>query len=205
MGGEGGSAGRHSPGITGLASAAVTAACTAGGTLALHTTQQPIADNASGGEPQCHLHGMLHCTRPGHPCLKPPLYPHPFLPLAHVLPSVKAGGCFKASDWGSALVEGLTPAPGEVTVAGKRGLCGFASTNLDFVLRHNGIRTILLAGFLVRPLGRGVLWAGGGGGGGGGGGCRVGGEIRGGARGSEGSGGGGGGRRGPRGANGELA
>jgi hypothetical protein len=32
---------------------------------------------------------------------------------------------------------------------GKRGLCGFASTNLDFILRHNGITNVALAGFLV--------------------------------------------------------
>jgi len=32
---------------------------------------------------------------------------------------------------------------------GKRGLCGFASTNLDFILRSRGIRTVVLGGFLT--------------------------------------------------------
>ena len=63
--------------------------------------------------------------------------------------SVKAGGAFKASDWGGAICEAMTPAAEDVTIQGKRGLCGFASTNLDFVLRQKGIETILLAGFLV--------------------------------------------------------
>lgn len=39
----------------------------------------------------------------------------------------------------------LLPLP----LQGKRGLCGFASTNLDFILRHNGITDVALAGFLV--------------------------------------------------------
>jgi ureidoacrylate peracid hydrolase len=44
----------------------------------------------------------------------------------------------------------MTPATEDVTIQGKRGLCGFASTNLDFVLRQKGVDTLLLAGFLVR-------------------------------------------------------
>ena len=34
-------------------------------------------------------------------------------------------------------------------VEGKRGLCGFATTNLDFILRSRGIKTIALGGFLT--------------------------------------------------------
>jgi ureidoacrylate peracid hydrolase len=34
-------------------------------------------------------------------------------------------------------------------VEGKRGLCGFATTNLDFILRSRGISTIALGGFLT--------------------------------------------------------
>ena len=43
----------------------------------------------------------------------------------------------------------MTPAPEDIIVQGKRGLCGFASTNLDFVLRQNGITNIALGGFLT--------------------------------------------------------
>ena len=32
---------------------------------------------------------------------------------------------------------------------GKRGLCGFASTNLDFILGQRKIDNVVLAGFLV--------------------------------------------------------
>jgi ureidoacrylate peracid hydrolase len=37
----------------------------------------------------------------------------------------------------------------DIVVEGKRGLCGFASTNLDFILRSRGITDIALAGFLT--------------------------------------------------------
>ena len=54
-----------------------------------------------------------------------------------------------AGEWGSAILDELTPHEGDLVVAGKRGLCGFASTNLDFILRHNGVRRIALGGFLT--------------------------------------------------------
>lgn len=48
----------------------------------------------------------------------------------HCIRSVKAGGCFKASGWGGAICDAMKPHEGDVVVEGKRGLCGFASTNL---------------------------------------------------------------------------
>ncbi|PNW70126.1 hypothetical protein CHLRE_17g706800v5 [Chlamydomonas reinhardtii] len=66
-----------------------------------------------------------------------------------ILGNVKAGGCFKASGWGGAICDAMKPAEGDVVVEGKRGLCGFASTNLDFILRQRGVRTVALSGFLT--------------------------------------------------------
>mmetsp|Transcript_32312 Transcript_32312/g.82080 ORF Transcript_32312/g.82080 Transcript_32312/m.82080 type:complete len:236 (-) Transcript_32312:405-1112(-) len=66
-----------------------------------------------------------------------------------ILANVKAGGCFKASEWGGAFCEAMQPQPQDVVVEGKRGLCGFASTNLDFILRQRGIQNIALGGFLT--------------------------------------------------------
>ena len=43
----------------------------------------------------------------------------------------------------------LKPQPQDIIVEGKRGLCGFASTNLDFILRSRGIKTVALGGFLT--------------------------------------------------------
>lgn len=66
-----------------------------------------------------------------------------------ILANVKAGGCFLRSGWGGALCDAMTPAAGEVVIEGKRGLCGFASTNLDFVLRQNKVDNLVLCGFLT--------------------------------------------------------
>lgn len=44
--------------------------------------------------------------------------------------SVKAAGAFKKSEWGGAIVDSLKPVKEDLVVEGKRGLCGFASTNL---------------------------------------------------------------------------
>ena len=56
-----------------------------------------------------------------------------------ILGNVKAGKCFPASGWGGQFCEALTPDPDDLIVEGKRGLCGFSSTNLDFLLRQNDI------------------------------------------------------------------
>eukprot|EP00882_Tetradesmus_deserticola_P008437 GHRQ01008896.1.p1 GENE.GHRQ01008896.1~~GHRQ01008896.1.p1 ORF type:complete len:202 (+),score=57.21 GHRQ01008896.1:1252-1857(+) len=66
-----------------------------------------------------------------------------------ILANVKAGGAFKASEWGGAICDTMQPAATDVTVAGKRGLCGFASTNLRFILNQNRIENVVLAGFLT--------------------------------------------------------
>jgi ureidoacrylate peracid hydrolase len=73
------------------------------------------------------------------------LSPQPYGILANVI----AGQAFQQGTWNAQIIDSLAPRPGEVVIEGKRGLCGFASTNLDFVLRQRGIRQIALAGFLT--------------------------------------------------------
>src|SRR5574341_387599 len=55
----------------------------------------------------------------------------------------------RKSTWGAEIVDVLKPEPQDIVVEGKRGLCGFASTNLDFILRSRGITNIALGGFLT--------------------------------------------------------
>lgn len=62
---------------------------------------------------------------------------------------MKASGSFKRNGWGGAICESMAPASDDVIIQGKSGLCGFASTNLNFVLAHNHIENVVLAGFLV--------------------------------------------------------
>jgi len=66
-----------------------------------------------------------------------------------ILGNVKAGGAFQRGTWGSDFCEDIKPADTDVVVQGKSGLCGFTSTNLPFILSHNGIKNVVLAGFLT--------------------------------------------------------
>ena len=66
-----------------------------------------------------------------------------------ILANIRDGGVFKASEWGGAFCKEMTPSEEDIIVHGKRGLCGFASTNLEFILRQNNIETVILGGFLT--------------------------------------------------------
>jgi nicotinamidase-related amidase len=50
---------------------------------------------------------------------------------------------------GAAICDELAPREGDIVIEGKRGLDTFASTNLDFILRSKGIKTVILGGFLT--------------------------------------------------------
>jgi ureidoacrylate peracid hydrolase len=66
-----------------------------------------------------------------------------------ILKGVVDSKSFRQGTWGAAIVDALKPEPGDIVIEGKRGLCGFATTNLDFILRSRGISTIALGGFLT--------------------------------------------------------
>ena len=66
-----------------------------------------------------------------------------------ILKGVVDSKSFRKGTWGAEIVDVLKPAPGDIVIEGKRGLCGFASTNLDFILRSKGVKTVALGGFLT--------------------------------------------------------
>jgi nicotinamidase-related amidase len=66
-----------------------------------------------------------------------------------ILAGVVNGNAFVKGTWGAAIVDDLAPAEDDIVIEGKRGLDTFASTNLDFILRSKGIRTVILGGFLT--------------------------------------------------------
>ena len=70
---------------------------------------------------------------------------HPYGILAGVVDN-KA---FVKDSWGAAIVDDLAPQPDDIVIEGKRGLDAFASTNLDFILRSKGLKTVALGGFLT--------------------------------------------------------
>jgi nicotinamidase-related amidase len=56
---------------------------------------------------------------------------------------------FIRGTWGAEIIDSLSPGPEDIIIEGKRGLDTFASTNLDFILRSRGIKTLVVAGFLT--------------------------------------------------------
>jgi nicotinamidase-related amidase len=66
-----------------------------------------------------------------------------------ILAGVKEGEAFTNGEWGADFAEKMMPKPGDLVCKGKSGLCGFESTNLDFLLRQNGAKNVVLGGFLT--------------------------------------------------------
>jgi len=66
-----------------------------------------------------------------------------------ILSAIKEGKSFTEGEWSSEFCEVMKPVDDDIVVKGKTGLCSFSSTNLDFVLRQNGIENLVLAGFLT--------------------------------------------------------
>jgi ureidoacrylate peracid hydrolase len=66
-----------------------------------------------------------------------------------ILAGVRDGAAFENGTWGAEFCSAMTPKEGDVVVKGKSGLCGFESTNLDFLLRQRGIKNVILGGFLT--------------------------------------------------------
>ncbi|WP_372863612.1 cysteine hydrolase family protein [Spongiibacter sp.] len=64
-----------------------------------------------------------------------------------ILKTVKEAGAFRAGTPGAKTIAELSPYAGLITeVAGKRGLDAFSNTELEVLLRKNGIEHIVLAG-----------------------------------------------------------
>ena len=66
-----------------------------------------------------------------------------------ILAGIKQAQAFRKDSWGAAIADAMAPVKGDIVVEGKRGLDCFASTNIDFILRQRGIRTLAIAGFLT--------------------------------------------------------
>jgi ureidoacrylate peracid hydrolase len=66
-----------------------------------------------------------------------------------ILKGVVDSKSFRKGTWGAEIVDDLSPQEGDIVIEGKRGLCAFSSTNLDFILRSRGITNIALGGFLT--------------------------------------------------------
>lgn len=75
----------------------------------------------------------------------PELGDHPY----GILKGVVDTNSFRKGTWGADFIDEMKPHKGDLVVEGKRGLCAFNSTNLDFILRGRGIENVALGGFLT--------------------------------------------------------
>lgn len=66
-----------------------------------------------------------------------------------ILKGVVDSESFRKGSWGAEFTDEMRPQEGDLIVEGKRGLCAFNSTNLDFILRGMGIENVALGGFLT--------------------------------------------------------
>lgn len=66
-----------------------------------------------------------------------------------ILAGIVGANAFRKGSWGVEIAAEMAPVEGDIVVEGKRGLDCFASTNLDFILRHRGITGLAIAGFLT--------------------------------------------------------
>jgi nicotinamidase-related amidase len=66
-----------------------------------------------------------------------------------LLEEVVKANSFRKGTWGAEIVDALPRHPGDILVEGKRGFDGFATTDLDFILRSRGITAIAIAGLLT--------------------------------------------------------
>jgi len=66
-----------------------------------------------------------------------------------ILKGVADGNAFVKGSWGAEFFEEMKPQDGDIIVDGKIGLDAFKCTNLDYLLRANGIETLVVAGFLT--------------------------------------------------------
>jgi len=65
-----------------------------------------------------------------------------------IIAGAKEGGAFRPGDWGTEFIDEIKQQDGDIVLEGKRSLSGFTNTGLDEILRKNGIKNVVCAGFL---------------------------------------------------------
>lgn len=66
-----------------------------------------------------------------------------------ILKGCADGGLFVEDTWNSKICDAMTPKEGDLQVTGKKGLDAFPGTDLESLLKKNGIETVVLGGFLT--------------------------------------------------------
>ena len=66
-----------------------------------------------------------------------------------ILAGCAADRLFTEGTWNADFHESMIPQAGDLVVEGKKGLDAFPGTNLESLLKENGIETLALSGFLT--------------------------------------------------------
>lgn len=66
-----------------------------------------------------------------------------------ILKGVVDGQAFLRNHKGSQIYSDLAPQKADIVVEGKKTLCAFGSSNLDYILRANNIKKVIFGGFLT--------------------------------------------------------
>ena len=66
-----------------------------------------------------------------------------------ILAGCAADKLFTEGSWNADFEESMIPQAGDLVVEGKKGLDAFPGTNLESLLKENGIETLALCGFLT--------------------------------------------------------
>lgn len=66
-----------------------------------------------------------------------------------IVKAAAEGNAFREGTWGAAIIDELKPAAQDKVISGKCTLCGFNNTNLEQILKQNGIKNVVIAGFLT--------------------------------------------------------
>ena len=65
-----------------------------------------------------------------------------------IIAEAAKAGAFRAGEWGTRIIDEMTPVDPETVLSGKHALSGFSNTPLDRLLKENSIRNVAIAGFL---------------------------------------------------------
>jgi len=68
--------------------------------------------------------------------------------ICGIIADAAKNGAFRPGEWGTQLIDELTPVEGDEVLSGKHALSGFANTQLQEILQSNGIKNVAFAGFL---------------------------------------------------------
>jgi len=66
-----------------------------------------------------------------------------------ILAGCAGGKLFTKGTWNAEFAPEMAPKEGDITVTGKKGLDAFPGTDLEALLKANGVETLILAGFLT--------------------------------------------------------